>query len=112
MSPSRSWNCAHCPCVCVYAHVAVQQYAFDFSAVEKPYETYNGLNVRLRYFVRVTITRNYNSITKEYDFAVQNIEQVRHINCATAFAAWCMSSVASLNRGEHIPACFKVHTSD
>lgn len=51
-----------------------KQYGFDFSTVEKPYETYNGINVRLRYMCRVTITRNYGSITKEFDFEVQNLE--------------------------------------
>ena len=30
-----------------------KQYSFDFAAtVDKPYETYTGLNVRLRYFLR------------------------------------------------------------
>ena len=29
--------------------------------VEKPFESYDGLNVRLRYFVRVTILRQYSS---------------------------------------------------
>ena len=38
-----------------------QRYAFDLSHAEKPYESYNGLNVRLRYFVRVTVTRGYAS---------------------------------------------------
>lgn len=47
-----------------------QRYDFDFSNVDKPYESYNGLNVRLRYFVRVTVTRNYTSgnMVKEADF--------------------------------------------
>lgn len=35
------------------------------------------MNVRLRYFVRVTITRNYNTVVKEADFAVQNFQTVR-----------------------------------
>jgi vacuolar protein sorting-associated protein 26 len=34
------------------------------------------MNVRLRYFVRVTITRSYNTVVKEQDFAVQNATQV------------------------------------
>ncbi|CAM9531994.1 unnamed protein product [Chrysoparadoxa australica] len=46
-------------------------YDFEFSSGDKPYETYDGLNVRLRYFVRVTITRNYGSVSKECDFCVQ-----------------------------------------
>ena len=49
-----------------------QRYAFDMSHAEKPYESYNGLNVRLRYFVRVTVTRGYaSSLIKEQEFVVQ-----------------------------------------
>jgi vacuolar protein sorting-associated protein 26 len=40
------------------------------------------MNVRLRYFVRVTITRSYNTVVKEQDFAVQNAVQVGFY--------WCM----------------------
>ena len=36
-------------------------YPFEFTGVEKQYESYDGINVRLRYFVRVTITRQYSS---------------------------------------------------
>jgi vacuolar protein sorting-associated protein 26 len=51
------------------------QYPFDFSTIEKPHESYNGLNVQLRYFVRVTISRNYSSnYVKEQDFIVQRVE--------------------------------------
>ena len=47
-------------------------YPFEFTT-EKPYETYSGINVRLRYFVRVTITRSYgNNVVKEQDFAIEN----------------------------------------
>ena len=54
-----------------------QEYEFDFNQ-SKPYETYNGVNVRCRYFVRATISRNYSSnITHEQDFWVQNIQKVR-----------------------------------
>lgn len=50
-------------------------YPFEFST-EKPYECYSGINVRLRYLVRVTITRNYGgSIVKDADFLVQNISK-------------------------------------
>lgn len=46
-------------------------YPFEFTT-EKPYETYSGINVRLRYFVRVTITRAYNNnFVKEQDFALE-----------------------------------------
>eukprot|EP00981_Chlorochromonas_danica_P000687 scaffold147_cov164-Ochromonas_danica.AAC.4 len=48
-----------------------KSFRFEFST-EKPYETYSGMNVRLRYFVRVTIARNYSNNVKEQEFAVQN----------------------------------------
>merc|ERR1712232_1531388 len=51
-----------------------KQYKWKFSAVDKQNETYYGINVRLRYFVRLTVIRNYASnIMKEVDMAVQNI---------------------------------------
>jgi len=56
-------------------------FPFDFSSVDKQYESYNGLNVRLRYFLRVTMTRNYNSnIVKETDFWVENLQTEPEIN--------------------------------
>ena len=51
-------------------------YAFDFNT-EKPYETYSGMNTRLRYFLRVTITKSYNNnFVKEQDFLVHNVTAV------------------------------------
>lgn len=50
---------------------ATKSYPFEFST-EKPYETYGGLNVRLRYFIRVTIVRSYTNQSLERDLAVQN----------------------------------------
>ncbi|KAF8413377.1 hypothetical protein HHK36_001358 [Tetracentron sinense] len=48
-------------------------YPFEFSAVEMPFESYNGVNVRLRYVLKVTISRNYASSIVEYqDFVVRN----------------------------------------
>jgi len=53
------------------------EYTFSFNRVEKKFESYNGIVVRLRYFVQVTINRNYNKITKEEEFIVYNpIEEV------------------------------------
>ncbi|CAH9119100.1 unnamed protein product [Cuscuta europaea] len=47
-------------------------YPFEFSTVEMPYEAYNGTNVRLRYILKVTISRNYGGSIVEYqDFVVQ-----------------------------------------
>merc|ERR1712093_736419 len=48
------------------------EFPFEFSNVEKLHESYNGINVRLRYFVKFTIVRQYSSnITKEHEFWVQ-----------------------------------------
>jgi len=47
-------------------------YPFSFKRVEKQFETYNGIVVRLRYIVNVIINRNYNRITKEEEFIVFN----------------------------------------
>lgn len=50
-----------------------QQYSFEFTNVEKKYETYSGINVSLRYFLRVTVVRGqYTPDTvREFDIAVQ-----------------------------------------
>lgn len=50
-------------------------YNFEFKnkEQEKQYETYNGINVRLRYFVRVRILRSYQSVSKEFDFCIQKL---------------------------------------
>jgi len=56
-------------------------FPFDFASVEKPYESYNGINVRLRYFVRVTISRQYAAnLVKEQDFWVQNAQADPEVN--------------------------------
>jgi vacuolar protein sorting-associated protein 26 len=54
--------------------VGTKTYPFEFNG-EKVHESYSGINVRLRYFVRITVTRNYNgSFVKEQDFSVQNVQ--------------------------------------
>jgi len=45
-------------------------YPFEFKNVEKQYESYYGINVKLRYFVRVTISRRISDIVKERDLWV------------------------------------------
>ncbi|CAI0453083.1 unnamed protein product [Linum tenue] len=50
-----------------------KSYPFEFSTVEMPYESYSGVNVRLRYILKVTISRNYvNNIVEYQDFVVRN----------------------------------------
>ncbi|GMI16491.1 hypothetical protein TrLO_g12856 [Triparma laevis f. longispina] len=52
--------------------------SFDF---EKPYESYRGLNVRVRYFLRATLSRNYSgNLTSEKEICVQHITNEPEIN--------------------------------
>lgn len=58
-----------------------KSYPFEFANVEKHHETYSGNNVRLRYFLRVKVSRQYASnIMKTVDFAVQNLGVEPEIN--------------------------------
>lgn len=57
-----------------------QRYPFDFATVDKPYETYTGLNVRLRYFLRVTVTTKsayVPNLVAEQDLLVQTTTEVK-----------------------------------
>jgi len=50
-----------------------KKYEWTFKAVDQSCETYSGTNVRLRYFVRLTVNRGYGSnVAKELDFITQN----------------------------------------
>jgi len=58
-----------------------KSWPFEFVNVEKQYESYSGNNVRLRYFLRLKITRQYSSnIQKTVDFAVQNLGKEPEVN--------------------------------
>merc|ERR1719353_2128758 len=58
-----------------------KQYKWKFGAVDKQNETYHGINVRLRYFVRLLVVRPYSSnITKEVDMVVQNLYPQPEVN--------------------------------
>lgn len=57
------------------------EFPFEFTNVEKQFESYNGLNVHLRYYIRCTVSRNYSSnITKEREFWVQATSPAPEIN--------------------------------
>jgi len=53
---------------------------FEFNQVEKPYETYAGVNVRLRYFLKVTMERRLTNLTKELDLAVHTLATYPEMN--------------------------------
>lgn len=50
---------------------------FAFPRVDMPYESYEGINARCRYYVRVTVSRSgYTAanMAKDVEFAVRNVE--------------------------------------
>ncbi|MCO5610404.1 hypothetical protein L7F22_064640 [Adiantum nelumboides] len=47
-------------------------YDFEFKNVEKAYESYNGINVKLRYFLRVLLGRRMADVAKEKDLWVHS----------------------------------------
>ncbi|XP_055351334.1 vacuolar protein sorting-associated protein 26B-like [Paramacrobiotus metropolitanus] len=55
-------------------------YNFEFAQVEKPYESYTGNNVKLRYFVRVVISRRMSDVVKEQDILVHTLSSYPDIN--------------------------------
>ncbi|XP_017778901.1 PREDICTED: vacuolar protein sorting-associated protein 26B-like [Nicrophorus vespilloides] len=60
--------------------IANTSYPFEFSCVEKPYEVYTGVNVKLRYFLKVTVVRRLQDIYKELDIAVHTLSSYPDIN--------------------------------
>ncbi|KAJ8013706.1 hypothetical protein DPEC_G00032570 [Dallia pectoralis] len=57
-----------------------RSYDFEFMQVEKPYESYVGANVRLRYFLKVTIVRRLSDLVKEYDLIVHQLATYPDVN--------------------------------
>ena len=51
-------------------------YDFEFKNVEKPFESYTGINLSLRYFLRVTISRRLSPVTHEKDIWVHTYAAV------------------------------------
>lgn len=57
-----------------------QTYPFSFKNVEKPYESNTGMNVRLRYFVRATVSRRVQDVFREKDLWVYSYRQPPETN--------------------------------
>ncbi|EGF78032.1 hypothetical protein BATDEDRAFT_91145 [Batrachochytrium dendrobatidis JAM81] len=53
---------------------------FEFKNIEKAYESYHGLNVKLRYFVRVTISRRLSDAVKEREIWAYSYRMPPEIN--------------------------------
>jgi len=58
-----------------------KQFKFHFTDTNKQHESYDGMNVRLHYYVQVTVSKNYSSnVVETRDFIVQNTSVVPEIN--------------------------------
>ncbi|EEB05613.1 retromer complex subunit Vps26 [Schizosaccharomyces japonicus yFS275] len=57
-----------------------QMLDFEFRHVDKPYESYKGRNVRLRYFCRVTVSRKMSDVLREKDLWVYKYENPPETN--------------------------------
>ena len=55
-------------------------FPFEFLNVEKPYESYSGSNVRLRYFLRVTVVRWLSDVVKELELVVHTLSSYPELN--------------------------------
>ena len=56
-------------------------YAFDFSNVAKRYESYQGLNVTVRYLLRATVSKQYGMVsTRSQEFWVQHLQSEPAVN--------------------------------
>ncbi|GAA97608.1 uncharacterized protein L969DRAFT_87706 [Mixia osmundae IAM 14324] len=51
---------------------SAQTFEFEFKNVEKQYESYTGINVKLRYFVRITLSRRMADVVKEKELWVHS----------------------------------------
>eukprot|EP01100_Stratorugosa_tubuloviscum_P003455 TRINITY_DN1842_c0_g1_i1.p1 TRINITY_DN1842_c0_g1~~TRINITY_DN1842_c0_g1_i1.p1 ORF type:complete len:296 (-),score=108.90 TRINITY_DN1842_c0_g1_i1:128-1015(-) len=58
------------------------EYPFEFNDIDKQYESHNGINVRLRYFLRfvIDVKKALTNIVKESDFWVYNHQTEPEIN--------------------------------
>jgi vacuolar protein sorting-associated protein 26 len=65
-----------------------QSFDFEFAgSADKPFESYNGVNVRCRYFVKVSAARNYAAnLVAEKDLWVVNTETVSLPVCCGRFS--------------------------
>ncbi|KAI8875601.1 putative PEP8-vacuolar protein sorting/targeting protein [Backusella circina FSU 941] len=55
-------------------------FEFEFKNVEKQYECYHGINVKLRYFIRVTVARRISDVTRERDMWVNSYRMPVEVN--------------------------------
>lgn len=57
-----------------------QTFSFNFKNVEKQYESYNGINVKLRYYVRVLVSRRMADVIREKEIWVYSYKEPPETN--------------------------------
>ena len=89
-------------------------FKFDFLNVEKSYESYTGTNVRLRYFLKVTISRRLADIVKEEDIAVHTLSSYPEMNNSIKMEvnerfAYCHFRMGNFAQKDHKQKVLLVH---
>lgn len=64
-----------------------ETFNFEFRNVEKMYESYRGLNVRLRYYLKVTVTRKSADIIKERELWVYQYTKISELSAPPTAAS-------------------------
>ena len=65
-----------------------KSFPFEFSAVEMDQESYNGMNVRLRYLLKASVLKQYAmNVTKEKEFWVSSAAAI-HVLIALDVDSW------------------------
>ncbi|TIA87759.1 hypothetical protein E3P99_02981 [Wallemia hederae] len=57
-----------------------QTFDFNFKNVEKAYESYHGINVNLKYLIRVTLSRRMNEVVREKELYIHSHRMPPEIN--------------------------------
>jgi len=57
-----------------------KSYTFEFENVERPHESYSGINISLNYYLKVTILRSITNITKQIEFWEQSFSNPPETN--------------------------------
>lgn len=89
-----------------------QTFAFDFSSVEKAHESYYGRSVRLRYYVRATVTRSYASnVVAEQDVWVQILGSAPPLNNTIKMEVGiedCLHIEFEYDKSKYVPVAFGI----
>lgn len=88
------------------------KYAFSFPRMHKPYETYNGVTAKLRYFVRLSVIRSYApNIIKEQEICIFHYSKPPSLRCVikreVGYEDYILIEVEMNNYKFHLKDCLK-----